>query len=126
MTPQEFLEHIKDHLARSLTASNEIRVFTDNTDLIGEHAEAVVQDLIARVVFPLKVSRGAIVHEQICPDSVPQLDAIVWQPTVLPALFDVGNFALIPRLCAIGFLEIKSSAYSNVGTDIADALEEEK
>jgi hypothetical protein len=52
----------------------------------------------------------------------PQLDAIVWSPILVPAIFENANFAIVPRGSAHGFLEIKSTSYSDTGKEIAQKL----
>jgi hypothetical protein len=38
---------------------------------------------------------------------VPQCDLIVWDPTILPALFEAGDFALVPFHAVRAVIEIK-------------------
>src|SRR5947209_5396581 len=127
MHPREFVDHLIEQLARELTANNAIRKFTTNKDIIGAYAEASVRQLVARIVDPLRVSRGGIVWEGICPDDVPQVDTIIWSPCPMPAMFEAGDFALVPRGSAHGFLEIKRSNYKNtVGEKLTVALDREQ
>lgn len=82
-----------------------------------------MRQLVVQMVSPLRVSRGAIVHQGICPANGPELDAIIWYPTPMPAVFECGEFALVPSGSAWGFLEIKRSTYSGVGKKIAKLLD---
>jgi len=41
--------------------------------------------------------------------SLPQIDTIAWVPC--PAVFEVGEFALVPRSNSLGVLEVKSFYY---------------
>ncbi len=125
MTGHQFLEKLAEQLASELTANNSIRDFTRNPELIGAYAEATVRRLITRIVSPLRVSRGSIVYEGICPDSVPEIDAIIWTPCPMPAVFEIDDFGLIPRMSAFAFLEIKRSNYPRVGEKIKSVLERE-
>jgi hypothetical protein len=82
---------------------------------------------VARIVFPLRVCTGAVVSETLCdkPKQVPQLDMIIWSPAPAPALFEAGDFGLVPRGSCFGILEIKRSAYKHVGRDLKARLCEE-
>src|SRR4051812_44709650 len=102
MTGKQFLVALADQLARDLTANGAIKRFTNCTDLIGAYAEATVRQLVARIVSPLRISHGAIIYEGICPDDVPQIDTIIWRPAPMPAVFEVGEFAMVPRDSAVG------------------------
>lgn len=122
MTGKEFLLKLADQLSHDLTANESIKQFTDNPQLIGAFAEATVRQLVVRMVAPLRVSRGSIVYEAICPGAVPEIDTIIWSPCPMPAVFEAGDFALVPRGSALAFLEIKRSNYSRVGARIETIL----
>src|SRR5262245_29065804 len=115
----EYLELVAGPLIEELTRIKHLKKFTSNAAVIGAHAEAAVRRLVARVVYPLRVSTGAVISEEWChkPKSVPQLDTIIWQPCPAPALFEVGDFGLVPRGSSMAIMEIKRSAYSGVGRD---------
>jgi hypothetical protein len=122
MESQEHLKLLGNQLAHELTAHDKIRAFVGSHPvLIGNYTEASIRDFISRMVTPLKVSTGTILYEKNI-GNPPQLDAIVWSPILTPAIFENGNFAIVPRGNAHGFLEIKSTSYSNTGKDIADKL----
>lgn len=113
---------LAEDLVRDITSNHSLRRYTTNADLLGAWAEACVRNLIARMVHPLRVSRGAIVYEGICPDEVPELDAIVWTAAPVPAVFDLGDFAIVPRGSAVAFLEVKRSAYTGVSDRMRKTL----
>ena len=123
----EFLDLFATPLVEELKAIEGLKKFTSNTDVIGAHAEAVVSRLVRRVVEPLHVSTGAVISEQLCsqPDKVPQLDTIIWFPCPAPAIFEVGDFSLVPRGSAMAIMEIKRSAYSGVGAKLKARLSPE-
>jgi hypothetical protein len=125
MDPHLYLELLGRQLAHELTAHETIRDFVgSNSDLIGKYAEASVRSFIARVVSPLKVSTGTIIYEGNIKTKLPQLDVIVWSPAPVPAVFENGDFAIVPRGSAHGFLEIKSSSYSSGAIEeIAERLQ---
>jgi len=123
MEAQEWLDLLGCQLAHELTAHDTIRTFVgSHPTLIGNYAEESTRNFISRVVTPLKVSTGTILYEGNVGKSPPQLDAIVWSPILVPAIFENANFAIVPRGSAHGFLEIKSTSYSDTGKDIADKL----
>lgn len=124
MDSRDFLEQLAKQLANDLKGNDQIRGFTTNSDLIGAYAEATVRSLVVRCVSPLLVSRGAIVYEGNCPNSVMELDTIIWQPRPVPAVFEVGDFAIVPRASAVAFLEVKRSAYGGCGTSMKDRLDQ--
>ncbi|HTA92533.1 MAG TPA: hypothetical protein VK745_23305 [Polyangiaceae bacterium] len=51
-------------------------------------------------------------------ENTKQLDTIIWAPYPAPAVFEVEDFALIPKSSACGALEIKRSNYSNTDVEI--------
>lgn len=66
----QYLEQLAEDQVRDLTSNQAIRRYTKNPQLLGAYAEASVRALIARMVLPFcRVSRGAIVCEEIVPDS---------------------------------------------------------
>src|SRR5258705_13435223 len=100
--PKNYLRQMSDQLAAELVANCTIKNFTNNSELIGQFAEATVRRLIQRAVSPLRVSRGGIIHEGICPDNVREADTIIWSPNPVPAIYEAGEFPLVPRLSAMG------------------------
>jgi hypothetical protein len=123
MEGHEFLNLLGHQLAHELTAHETIRHFVGRHPvLIGTYAEASLRKFIARVVSPLKVSTGTVIYEGNVGKEPPQLDAIVWSPAPVPAVFEDADFAIVPRGSAHGFIEIKSSSYSGTGEDIARKL----
>src|SRR6266498_3446602 len=95
MEPQKYLDLLGSQLAHELTAHDKIRTFVgSHPDLIGHYAEASTRDFISRVVTPLKVSTGTILYEGNI-GNPPQLDAIVWSPILVPAIFENANFAIV-------------------------------
>jgi hypothetical protein len=123
---KEFLNLVATPIVDELKAVDGLKKFTTNTDVIGKHAETAVRRLVGRIVHPLRVSTGAVISEELCanPESVPQLDTIIWQPCPAPALFEVGDFGLVPRGSSMAIMEIKRSAYSGVGKKLRARLDE--
>lgn len=118
-TPRQHLEMIALNIARELQSSVELKeVAEGNSDILGFHAEAVIKRLIRRTVHPMLVSHGGVIDY---PRQKPlkQTDVIIWNPYPAPALFEVDDFALVPRSSVFAVMEIKRSAY----TDADEALE---
>ena len=112
-TPNEFLEALAPHLLAELRPPSEFARFTRNSAVVGAYVESAVRQLIVRYVAPLRVSTGAVIDQSNKPfdPRLPQLDTIIWAPSPAPAVFQVGEFALVPRSSSFGVLEVKSSAY---------------
>jgi hypothetical protein len=124
ITATQFLDFFATPLVEELKAIEGLKRFTSNTDVIGAHAEAVVRRLVRRVVDPLHVSTGAVISERMCsePDKIPQLDTIIWLPCPAPAIFEVGDFCLVPRGSAMAIMEIKRSAHAGVAAKLKPRL----
>ena len=68
--------------------------------------------LTTRIVAPMRVSTGAVL-DYPKPQKLRQLDVILWAPFPAPGIFEIDNFALVPRSSAFGLMEIKRSNYTN-------------
>ncbi len=123
MTGDDFVQLVCRQLLKHLVANDDLIAWTDNSDLKGAYAEATVRQFIQRFITPMRLSCGSIAYEGNCGGYLPQLDAIIWQPSPLPAALEVGDFAIVPRSAAVAFLEIKRSNYSGVGKEINQCLQ---
>lgn len=121
MEPAAYLRAYADQIGQELFGVARIKPFAANTDILGAYAEACVRRLVRRTVYPLQVSRGSVIHPGNYAN-LRQLDAIIWQPTPIPAIFEVDDFALVPTGSAFGWLEIKSSCYSKGARTMAEQL----
>jgi hypothetical protein len=117
-----YLGKIAEHLVHELQPVVEIKEFTNNPVLLGHYAEAIVRKLARRVVHPMRVSTGAVLDYPM-PEPLRQLDLIIWAPFPAPALFEVEDFALVPRSSAFGAIEIKRSNYSGTDKCLEDFVE---
>lgn len=110
--PSKFLWQLAPQIIAELKPPTEIKQFTSNTDIVGAYVEAGVRRFVQRYLAPIRVSTGAVIDQNQVPGStIPQLDTIAWIPGPVPAIFEFGDFGLVPRSSALGILEIKSSAY---------------
>jgi len=127
MENSEYYDLIVEEIISDLTANIRLKQFTSNPALIGAFAEESVNQLIKDIVSPFRVSTGSVFSKWQLEggDDLPQLDCIIWNPSPLPALFEKGNFGLIPYANSLGIIEIKSSNYSGVGKLIKSVLDKE-
>jgi hypothetical protein len=99
-------------IVAEIGTATEIRRFTNNTDIIGAYVEASVRQFIRKYLAPIRVSAGGVIDQNQTPSGhIDQLDTIAWIPGPVAAVFEVGDFGLVPRSSCLGILEIKSSAY---------------
>lgn len=126
MEAEQFIQGVCRQLVREISANDDVLGITSNSDLKGAFAEASIHQFLRRFVAPLRVSRGAILYEGNCGARVPELDAIVWQPSPLPPVLEAGDFAFIPRTSGLAFLEIKRSNYKGVGRQMREHLDLEE
>jgi len=116
MTVDEYLsQFIANQLVHELEPILSVKEVTDNSDLLGTYAEAAIKRLSRRIVYPLHVSSGAVIDYPL-PTTLRQLDLIIWAPFPSPGIFQIDDFALVPRSSAFGIMEIKRSNHS--GTDV--------
>ena len=116
--------NIAAQLVHELQPVLQIKQVTANTDLLGTYAEASLRRLVRRVVYPMRVSTGAVLDYPM-PDHLRQIDIVLWAPFPAPAVFEVEGFALVPRSSAFGLIEVKRSNYSGVDTVLEKFVSEE-
>lgn len=127
MNKEDYYKEFVEFLAQRLTPSDRIKSFVGNhPTLVGQFAEAQVRKFVREIMFPLRVSHGAVIRpESSDSERAKQVDTIIWTPNPLPPLVEVDDFAIVPWTSSMGVLEIKSSAYSDVDKSIASLLEME-
>jgi hypothetical protein len=85
--------------------------FVTNPAITGAYAEAYVRSMIKNVLGQcFQISTGAVTRSQDKTrglGSLPQCDVIVWDPSELPAIFESGEFALVPLFSVRAIIEIK-------------------
>jgi hypothetical protein len=115
MSVEEYVSKvIAAQLVQELEPILRIKAVTSNTELLGACTEAALRRLSRRVVYPLHVSTGAVLDYPM-PTTLRQVDPIIWASFPAPSVFEVDDFALVPRSNAFGAIEIKRSNYR--GTD---------
>jgi len=120
-----FWKAYAEQLVDSLSANIKLAEFTRNTAVIGAYSEASIIEFIEKFSAPLRCSTGSIISTRLTEtnEALKQLDLMLWSPTPLPAIFDSAGFALVPEQAIHGVVEIKRSAYSNVGNAIKDKID---
>jgi hypothetical protein len=121
--PFEYWEGYANQLLHGVLPNSQLKRFTRNSALLGTYAEATIYTLLKNMLHPVRVSTGSLISPDLysneqASNSKPelkQLDAIAWDPNPFPPIFEEGDFALIPATSAVGVVEVKRSAYSNVG-----------
>jgi hypothetical protein len=117
MSAEDHIARVTDQLASNLRAAVNLKDWTTNPNLLGAGAEAWVRSLVRRIVDPMRVSTGTVVDYPTAA-TLPQIDALIWAPFPAPALFEVEDFAVVPRSSAFGGFEIKRSNYTDVNSDL--------
>ncbi len=97
--------------AQPLQTNDLVSRFVTNTAVTGAYAEAWVRFMVRRMLeLKYRISTGAVVRSSDLKrgiDKVPQCDLIVWDSSIMPGLFEVGEFAIVPNLCTKALIEIK-------------------
>ena len=122
VTVEEYLGGIAQQLVHELEPILKVKEVTTNSDLLGSYTEAAVRRLTTRIVAPMRVSTGAIIDYPM-PEKLRQLDVILWAPFPAPGVFEIDNFALVPRSSAFGLMEIKRSNYSGADAKLEEFCE---
>lgn len=97
MEKEVYYKMLASEVTNDILANLRIKNFTNNSALIGAFAEETTKELIKKIVTPLRVSTGTVIRKtSMESQDLLQLDCIIWNPTPFPALFEKGNFGMIP------------------------------
>lgn len=107
---EQLLLEFKAFAAASRRAASHQVVF-------GGLLENRVSEFVAKAVAPLRVSSGSLAGLP----AVHQLDLIIWDPSVAPAVSEEGGVAVVSPNAVVGVLELKASM--NLG-EFANRIEE--
>jgi hypothetical protein len=113
----EYWRRFAEAFAHPLQANGLLDDFISNTSVTGAYAEAWVRSLAQQMVTNLTISTGAITRTSDSPNdlrSLPQIDLLLWDHTEMPAVFRVGNFALVHTQAARGIIEVKRSITTSI------------
>ena len=122
--PQDYMQFVADQIVAELEPVLRMKQVTNNSALLGNYAEAVIRRLIKRIVKPMNVSTGAVVHYPL-PEKLRQIDLLIWSPYPAPGLFEIDDFSLVPLSNVFGVIEIKKSNYTDTDNKLIDFLESE-
>ncbi len=120
----------KDHwdsfaaaFAQPLQSDGLISRFVTNPNVTGAYAEAWVRWMVRSMLAQrFRISTGAVIRAADATRglaNVPQCDLIVWDPSELPAIFESGEFALVPLAAARAVIEVKRTM-----SDVGDLVEQ--
>ncbi|GIK43891.1 MAG: hypothetical protein BroJett011_77240 [Chloroflexota bacterium] len=90
--------------------------FIANPDVTGSYAEAWIRSMVRNMLPQFRISTGAVIRASDQTrnlKSIPQCDLIIWDPSELPAIFEQGDFALVPTHSVQAIIEVKRSC-SNI------------
>ena len=120
--PKAFLDELAPQILAELKPPTNLKKFTRNSAIVGDYVEAGVRRLVRRYLVPIRVSKGAVIDQGQEPGSktIPQLDTVAWIPGPVSAVFEIDDFAIVPRSSCLGILEIKSSAYPHAVTSLEE------
>jgi len=117
----KFWKAYAEAFAQSVQANGLLGRFVTNPDVTGAYAEAWVRLMTKNMLsHRFRISTGAVIRPEDANRGlrdIPQCDLIVWDPSELPAIFEYGEFALVPFYAARAIIEIKRSGDRSELTD---------
>lgn len=105
-----YWENYAEAFTHPLKAGGMLSKFVTNTAVTGDYAEAWLESLVASMLPQFRISTGAVIRPLDRSRNlrkIPQCDIIIWDPSKLPALFEQGNFALVPTHSVRAIIEVK-------------------
>ena len=105
-----FWKDYAEAFSHPLTSNSLLGRFVNNPNVTGAYAESWLRSITASMLRQFRISTGTIIRpsDRLRPDpSNPQCDLIVWDPSDLPALFESGDFAIVPNFSVHAIIEIK-------------------
>lgn len=99
-------DRMAEYITRDLVAFYQLcRSTTTNDDVLGALVEERIRRLLRRWLGSKQLGTGSLAG---LPADY-QIDGIVWDPTVRPALLEEGEIVIIDPLAALGLVEVKAS-----------------
>jgi hypothetical protein len=111
----KFWELYADSFIAPLKPNDSLGNFVRNPSITGPYAEAWIRAMARNMLPQFRISTGAVLRPSDLErnlKSVAQCDLIVWNPSELPAIFEQGDFALVPTHSVHAIIEIKRSCSS--------------
>jgi hypothetical protein len=110
MPVADHLEMVAQNLVKELETIVAFKDVSTNSTLLGSFTESAVRNMVSRIVYPMRISSGAVIDHPV-EHPLRQIDLIIWESFPVPAIFHVGDFGLVPKSSAFGVIEIKRSNY---------------
>lgn len=108
----EYWDNYVEAFVHPLTANGILGKFISNANVTGAYGEAWIRSMVSSMLPQFRVSTGAVIRpsdQKLDRKLTPQCDLIIWDPSELPALFEKGDFALVPNLSVKAIIEVKRS-----------------
>lgn len=110
---QAYWDNFTDAFVHPLKSNALLGKFVTNPNVTGAYAEAWIKSLAITMLPQFRISTGAIIRYSDSfgggSKTLPQCDLIIWNPAELPAIFEKGDFALVPNLSVRAIIEVKRS-----------------
>jgi hypothetical protein len=109
---QAYWDKFADAFVHPLKCNSLLGKFITNQCVTGAYAEACVKSLAITMLPQFRMSTGAVISPSDWTkdlQKLPQCDLIIWNPSDVPAIFEKGDFALVPNLSARAIIEVKRS-----------------
>lgn len=104
--PPPDYDRMAQHITRELMAFYKlVRETTTNNDVLGALVEERLRKMLRRWLGGLQLATGSLAG---LPADY-QIDGIIWDPTIRPALIEEGETVVVDPLAVAGLLEIKAS-----------------
>lgn len=111
----ESWKNYAEAFAQPLQGNGLLSRFVSNPAVTGAYAESWVRSIIRSMLgHRFRISTGAVVKssDYLKDHKIPQCDIIIWDPSELPAVFESGEFALVPWFSARAIIEVKRTISS--------------
>jgi hypothetical protein len=108
---EEYCKGFAAAFSHPLQSNSLVSQFVTNPNVTGAYAEAWVRATVRSMLgHKFRISTGAVIRSTDKVrglDKVAQCDLIVWDPSEFPALFECGDFALVPIFSVRAIIEVK-------------------
>jgi len=118
-----FWKNYAQAFSHPFTSNGLLGKFVNNPNVTGAYAESWLRSIAASMLTQFRISTGTIIRPSDRARgelSNPQCDLIIWDPSELPAIFEQGDFAIVPNFSARAIVEIKRTC-SNIN-DLREQL----
>lgn len=109
-TWQQYWNRFAQAFTHPLKSNALLGNFITNPAITGAYAEAWIKSIAISMSPQFRVSTGAVIRPMDQTrdlKTIPQCDLIIWDSSELPALFQQGDFALVPTFSVRAIIEVK-------------------